>query len=230
MLRDSRVGRIFEGSSEIMHLIMAREALDTHFKLVMPIMKPKKGQKAGKTALIMKALKFYASWYPKLWLPAGAHFNVKYLSATNQEHLRYVARNSKKLARRIFHTMAKFGPKLETEQLLLANFVNIGVDLFTMAASLAYAEMHLGRNLGEESPQELADLYCKNARERIEANFHSVKKNHYSTFSKVAASFMGGKYRWLCTDIVDNYPPKYRQAPLAESEIEPTLREPVSAK
>lgn len=39
--------------------------------------------------------------------------------------------------------MAKFGPKLEFEQLILANFVDIGVDLFTMASSLAYAEAYL---------------------------------------------------------------------------------------
>ena len=230
MLRDSRVGRIFEGSSEIMHLIMAREALDTHFKLVMPILKPKKGQKESKSSLIMKAVKFYASWYPKQWLPAGMDFNVKQLSPTNQEHLQYVARGSKKIARRIFHTMAKYGPKLETEQLILANFVNIGVDLFSMASSLAYAEMLLTQNPGEQGPQELADLYCKNARERIGAAFHAIKKNHYPTYSKVAASFMAGKYRWLCTDIVDDYPPKYRHAPSSEAVADALLGEHVPSK
>jgi len=32
----------------VMHLIMAREALDTHFKLMMPILQPKPGQKVSK--------------------------------------------------------------------------------------------------------------------------------------------------------------------------------------
>lgn len=229
MLRDSRVGRIFEGSSEIMHLIMAREALDTHFKLAMPIMKPKPGQKESKFALIMKAAKFYMSWYPKLWLPASANFNVKHLSPANQAHLSFVAKNCKKLARRIFHTMAKFGPKLEYEQLLLASFVEVGVDLFTMASTLAYAEAQIAQNPGNQGAQDLADLYCKNARTRIENNFRAVKNNHNRTFTKVGNAFMEGKYRWLCTDIVDDVPPAYRE-PAGGHHVENEIDEPAHVK
>lgn len=204
-LRDSRVGRIFEGSSEIMHLIMAREAMDTHFKLMMPLMKPKPGATESKGALIWNAVKFYASWYPKLWLPSATNYEVKHLNAGNQEHLQYVDRTCRKLARSLFHTMGKYREKLEFEQLILANFVEVGVDLFAMAASLAYAEYLVGQNPGDDSPQQLADLYCANARERIAANFRAVKHNHNAKFRGVTDALMDGTFGWMSTDIMEDY-------------------------
>lgn len=209
-MRDLRVGRIFEGSTEVMHLIMAREALDTHFKLVMPIIMPKKGQKESRLSLIMKAAKFYIGWYPKLWLPASTNFQVKYLSAENRAHLAFASRTCKKLARTLFHTMGKWQAKLEYEQLILANFVDIGVDLFVMAACLAYAENLLAKDPNNQGPQELANLFCQNARERIAANFQAVKKNHNHSFKKIANALMDGKYRWLAMDVYNEIPPKYR--------------------
>ena len=209
-MRDMRVGRIFEGSSEVMHLIMAREALDTHFKLVMPIIMPKKGQKEGRLSLMMKAFKFYATWYPKVWLPASTDFQVKHLNSVNRGHLSYTAKTCKKLARSIFHTMGRWQAKLEYEQLILANYVDIGVDLFVMAACLAYAENLTAKNPSDSGPQDLADLFCKNARQRIANNFKLVKKNHNRTFKKVANDLMDGKYRWLAIDVYNDLPPKYR--------------------
>lgn len=209
-MRDARVARIFEGSTEIMHLIMAREAMDTHLKFILPLVKPSRDEKRSKLQLIMDMIKFYSVWLPKQYLPSGVDLSVKQLNSANQDHLRYVAKNCKKLARSLFFTMAKYQTKLETEQLILANFVDIGVDLFTMASSLAYAEYKLGQEPGDQTPQELADLYCCNARARIEANFYAVKHNHNRKFNEVAGSLMDGKYRWLVTDVVDDYPPAYR--------------------
>lgn len=209
-MRDMRVGRIFEGSSEVMHLIMAREAMDTHFKLAMPIIKPKPGQKEGKVSLIMKAMKFYISWYPKTWMPAQSSFNTKHLTGASRAHLKYVGKRCKRLARSLFHTMAKFGPKLEYEQVILGNFVEIGVDLFVMAACMSYAEHLLSLNPNDRTPEELADLFCCNARQRVEANFRAVKKNHNRKYRKVAEHLMDGQYRWLITDVCTDLPPAYR--------------------
>ena len=210
-LRDCRVGRIFEGSSEVMHLIMAREAMDTHFSLIMPIIMPKKkDRQTSMFARVMKAVKFYAAWYPKTWLPPAGDYRVRHLNGANRAHLSFAAKNCKKLARRLFHTMASYGPKLEYEQLILANFVDIGVDLFVMSASLAYAESLLAGNPDDSTPNELADLFCKNARQRIAASFKAVRKNHNKTFNRVARTMMDGDLAWMETDVYGDLPPAYR--------------------
>jgi len=209
-LRDMRVGRIFEGSTEVMHLIMAREAMDTHFKLVMPLLQPKGDQKSKKWHYLWQAAKFYMAWYPKVWMPTAMDFNVTHLNGPNRDHLAYAAKTSKRLARKLFHTMGKYKEKLEYEQLILANFVDIGVDLFVMGCVLANAEHLLAQNKSDQSPQELADLFCSNAKQRIEANFRSVGNNHNRTFNKVGDSLMEGKFRWLAKDVFTDLPRAYR--------------------
>lgn len=210
-LRDARINRIFEGSSQVMHLIMAREALDTHLKLVMPILQPKPGAKVSKRDAVMKAAAFYAGWLPKIFMPeAGGHFEAAHLSERNRGHLAYAAKASKHLARRLFATMAKHGPKLEKEQIVLGNFVDIGVELFVMAATLSYADHLVGAAPDDQTPQELADLYCREARRRIESNFRNVKSNFNRQYDKVAGLLMSGKLGWLAEGAANPIPPQYR--------------------
>ncbi len=233
-LRDARIGRIFEGSTQVMYLIMSREAMDTHFKLVMPILKPKPGQKESKFELIKTAAKYYIKWYPPLYVPSSQNYNVKYLNPANQAQLPYIERTSRRLARKLFHTMGKYKEKLEYEQCILANFVEIGVDLFAMAAALAYAEAKLAKNPNDQTPQELADLFCKNARVRIGLNFKAVGKNHNSTYDKVTETLMKGEFSWMyAEDVYLDVPPEFRgEAPSApvQAEAETTAEEPVPAK
>jgi alkylation response protein AidB-like acyl-CoA dehydrogenase len=177
-MRDCRINTIFEGSSEIMRLFLAREALDPHLKVAAAALNSQlpMGQRV-KAAL--KAGIFYAGWYPRQWFGFGVRGNVGRMAAPLRKHIRYLTRNSRRLARRLFHAMVQFGPKLEKQQVLLGRFVDIGTELFAMAATCARADQLMKPASDEEKKDllHLADFFCSGARLRIERNFDGLRNN-----------------------------------------------------
>ena len=176
-LRDSRINTIFEGSSEIMRLFIAREMLDPHLKIAASALNSQLPW-SQRLRAATKAARFYLMWYPKQWLPIGSIFNFQ--SSTFNTHLRYAARTSRRLARAIFHAMIRRGPKLEREQLLLGRFVDIGADLFAITATCLRAGQLLQAGDNEAKSEhlpELVDYFCRSARLRIEEKFREVRTN-----------------------------------------------------
>ena len=200
-LRDCRINTIFEGSSEIMRLFIAREALDPHLKVSgaalnsqLPLLtRIKTGLKAGM---------FYAGWYPRQFLPVvGGNGGRNPMLA---RHLRYVSRTSRRLARRLFQSMVRKGPKLEREQVLLGRFVDIGTELFAMAATSGRAQAMLERGPREQNAGvlELADYFCRSARVRVEQGFKGLRQNADREGYRVAQQVVGAKSVMLSLDIV----------------------------
>src|SRR5216683_610142 len=202
IMRDFRINLIFEGSSEIMHLFIAREAVDKHLQVAGDVVMPGKSLGVRAKGLVRSAL-FYAWWYPSRWLGWG--FWPKYAEFGRlARQLRYVERGARRLARGVFHAMVRFGPKLEYRQAVLFRLVDVGAELFAMAAVCARAQW-LSRHdpAAGRRAVELADLFCRQARGRVEAKFRELGRNADTRAYRVAQEALAGEHRWLERGMVE---------------------------
>lgn len=205
ILRDLRINRIFEGSTEIMHLLIAREAVDAHLTVAGDLIDPDKSlqdkAKAGAGAGL-----FYAKWLPKLVAGQGqlpyAYGEFK-REVDLSPHLRHVERTARKLARCTFYGMSRWQGRMETKQGFLGRVVDIGAELFAMSAACVRAEHLRGQGDHGREAYQLADAFCRQSRLRVEELFGRLWANTDDLDRKVVKGVMSGTYAWLEEGIVD---------------------------
>ncbi|MFJ8375795.1 acyl-CoA dehydrogenase family protein [Streptomyces sp. NPDC094461] len=228
LLRDLRINRIFEGSTEIMHLMIAREAVDAHLKVAGDIIDPDKPLSA-KAKAGANAAGFYARWLPRLVAGPGqlprtyAEFNPPGhpdLSA----HLRYVERSSRKLARSTFYAMSRWQGRMETKQGFLGRIVDIGAELFAMSAACVRAELLRSSDDHGREAYRLADVFCHQSRVRVEELFTRLWSNTDDLDRHLVDGILSGAYTWLEDGVVD---PSGEGPWIADSTPGPSARENV---
>lgn len=199
-LRDCRINLIFEGSSEIMRLFIAREALDPHLKVGGAIFNTQLPM-ATRIKAMFSSGSFYTRWYPKQWF-GGNPGNLDHLHADLRDHVNYGAATSKKLARGLFHAMMRFGPKLDREQLLLSRFVGVATELFAMSVTCAFAQSKI--DAGEPAPEILllTRYFCRSARFRIAHHFAGTSDNADKLGYDLTQELLAGKHEDLRKGIV----------------------------
>ncbi|MFF3269361.1 acyl-CoA dehydrogenase family protein [Streptomyces chrestomyceticus] len=202
ILRDLRINRIFEGSTEIMHLLIAREAVDAHLSVAGDLIDPEKSlSDKGKAAA--KAGTFYARWLPKLVAGPGQLPRTYAEFGDLAGHLRYVERAARKLARSTFYAMSRWQGRMETKQGFLGRIVDIGAELFAMSAAVVRAEhLRATDDHGREAHQ-LADVFCRQARIRVDELFGRLWTNTDDLDRKVVSGVLTGTYTWLEEGVVD---------------------------
>ncbi|MBQ0984403.1 acyl-CoA dehydrogenase family protein [Streptomyces sp. F63] len=207
LLRDLRINRIFEGSTEIMHLLIAREAVDAHLSVAGDLIDPDVPL-AGKARAGARAGGFYARWLPGLLTGPGRRPGSyrEFHPAGHPDlarHLRWAERSSRRLARATFYAMSRWQGRLESRQCFLGRIVDIGAELFAVSAACARAErLRREADHGREAYQ-LADAFCRQARVRTEGLFRRLWTNTDDLDRKVAAGVLGGAYTWLEEGVLD---------------------------
>ena len=203
LMRDMRINRIFEGSTEIMHLLIAREAVDQHLEVAGELLEGD-GDLKAKARSAVEAGRFYSRWLPQLAVGKGQRPGSYEEFGALAGHVRYAERSSRKLARATFYAMSRWQAKLEKKQAVLGRIVDIGAELYAIACAAVYAQ-----TLRAEHPERgdeavaLADLFIRQARRRVDALFGELFSNDDDTNYALAQQVLEGRHTWLEEGIAD---------------------------
>ncbi len=195
LFREARLNSIVEGTSEVMRLFLAREALDPHLQRLGALARPDStlGEKAK---ALLKGAGHYPVWYVKSWLPTFEMPDG--IPTVLRRHWRYVRRNGKRLARRITYAMFRHGPSLENRQARLGRLVDEATNLTAMALCISRAASR-----GDDASRELADLFCHHARTRIKLQ-RAISPSLDRVGLRVATKMISGRYTELERGIMND--------------------------
>jgi hypothetical protein len=196
IMRDYRINKIFEGSSEIMHLFMAREMVDKHLQVASAMIDPD-ATLGTKLSALPRIAAFYAWWYPTRWLGWGRWPRYSEFGRL-ATHLRFVERMSRKLARHSFHGMMAYQAKLQNKQAFLFRLVDVANELFAMSASVARSQAlsRAGRPEAREAA-DLAELFCRVGRRRVRRLFDELWSNDDVARYRAGVDVLSGRHAWL---------------------------------
>lgn len=201
IMRDSRINLIIEGTSQIMRLFIAREALDAHMRIVSKLLDPSQSP-ANKVGAALGAIARYVLWYPRQWIYWAWWPRHTAYDARLAAHLRFVERTSHQLARALFHGAMRHQTRLAYRQQLLGRLVDVGAELFAMMAACSKAHAMTRLQPSESSPVELADLFCRLARRRVGQSMRALTDNEDRRLVQTAQDVVNNRFAWLEEGIV----------------------------
>jgi len=163
IMRDFRINLIFEGSSEIMHLFIAREAVDKHLQVAGDVVLP------GKTAR-----ERFAAWSARRRSMGGGTRRAGWAGAVAAVRRVRAAGETRPLRRAQLPTSG--AQRLPCDDSVRAEaraapvgavrLVDVAAELFAMAATCSRAQRLYTRDRAAGARAvKLADLFCRQARD-----------------------------------------------------------------
>ena len=180
-LRDCRINTIFEGSSEIMRLFIAREALDPHLKVSGAVLNSQiadAGATAGRARGRAVLCRLVSEAMAAAAVVPGARCQVSGGTTTSS-----LCRAHQPAAGA--SALPRHGPPAgrssNASNCCSGRFVDIGTELFAISATCLRAEYLLRSDAKETVNKaellQLVDYFCRASRLRIAEKFRALRRN-----------------------------------------------------
>ena len=193
MLRDARINLVWEGTSEILRIWMARESLAPYLEEGLAILQ---GSMAKKVAAVL----YYARMSVSSCVPF-LHARSSTGACGNEygRWVRFIESSTRALTRSTLFATLRHRQKLHNKQLLLQHLVNDSLLLFPMAATLWFASQPEMRT--KPGVRELVNYFCQDMADRLyppsslAGRIRRHKKD--SDVYRLSKAIMSGEYAWL---------------------------------
>jgi alkylation response protein AidB-like acyl-CoA dehydrogenase len=196
MLRDARINLVWEGTSEILRIWMAREALSPYIDRGLAFLQ---GTWADKLAAPL----YYAQMSLRSCLPS-LHPRRTPFGNEYGRWVRFIEAAARGLTRSTIMATLRHQQRLHNKQLLLQHLVNDSLLLFPMAAIVWFADQPEMRT--KPGIRELVDYFCQDMADRLcppsslAGRIRRHKKD--SVVYRLAKLIMSGEYAWLEEGII----------------------------
>lgn len=198
MLRDARINLVWEGTSEILRIWMAREALAPYIEQGLAFLQGSSSDKIA-APLYYARIAVRSCLHCSTPLSPSAAFGKEYA-----QWVRFIESSSRSLTRSTLVATARHRQRLHNKQLLLQELVNDSLWLFPMAATLWYASQPEMRT--KPGICELATYFCREMADRLDPTSSSTKRNRRQTKDTIvyhlSKTIMRGEYAWLEEGII----------------------------
>ncbi len=198
MLRDARINLVWEGTSEILRIWMAREALSPYIEQGLAFLE-------GPPSKKLSAPLYYARMALRACLPSlNARRTSARLGKKYARWVRFIEASARRLTRSTLAVTVRHRQGLHNKQLLLQDLVNDSLWLFCMTATLWYASQEPMRS--KPGIQELCHYFCHDMAAQLSPySSPALGKRNRNTdrvVYKLAQRIMEGEYGWLEEGIV----------------------------
>lgn len=190
MMGDARINLVWEGTSEILRIWMAREGLAPYIDQALALLKGTVSQRLAAPLYYGRMGLRSMSPFSTLLCDSGI-FGPEYA-----RWVRCIESSARRLTRVILGTTIRHRQSLHHKQLLLQDIVDGSLALFPMAATIWYASRREMR--AKPGIKTLADYLCQDMAGRLHpeatrAGRHTKDADVY----RLSKAIMNGEYDWL---------------------------------
>ncbi|MDE3039583.1 MAG: acyl-CoA dehydrogenase family protein [Nitrospirota bacterium] len=198
MLRDARINLVWEGTSEILRIWMAREALSPYIEQGIAVLQ-------GSSSQRIAAPLYYARMALRSYLPFSQPLRTSAMFGEDYARwVRFIESSSRSLTRSTLVATVRHRQSLHNKQLLLQDLVNDSLWLFPMAATLWYASQPEMRT--KPGIHELVTYFCQDMADRLEPPCFPARRPRKHKKDTIvyhlSKTIMSGEYAWLEEGIV----------------------------